>query len=139
MVVSEVLLALQGLSGDYLVVGGEKGENGLWGAVADRFHPSERQLLKRLCVVGAAYRTVSDFVEQTALGSSLHGGMYMRALGGGLARQLQGYRAVLIRLEKELRAGEFPPLLTYLTNAVDEVRQRAMQRTWDRALTCLPC
>ena len=115
----EVLLALQGLSGDFLIVGEGKKRGGVWAPVADSFHPSELVLLARLCAVGSAYRAVTDFVDRSC---SLKAGMYTRALGAALDKQLDRYRQLLVSLEEEMKVGAYPPSLTYISNVVTEVR-----------------
>ena len=117
----EVLLALQGLSGDFFVAGDGKQHGGVWSAVEDSFHPSERVIVQRLCRVGASYRTVCNFVGDAAA-SSQRVGMYMRALANAMDRQVERYRNVLVNLEEELQSGKYPPLLSYVSNVVAEVR-----------------
>lgn len=95
--IHELLLALNGCHGDVFAYNKDTGMI----EVVDELpfiHPSEVQLLNKICRLGTYYQQLHTFVEQQ---QTAENGLYVKALANGVDEILSAYRQTLLRIEEE--------------------------------------
>ena len=110
----ELLVSLYGIPGTIFKMnenGGFEVKNNL-----PFMHPSESELLNKICKLGSYYRKFQKFIEKYGVDmTSVHGvlrkdvgdvrqlhGQYVHAFCAGLASALKPYQAALVEIEKKV-------------------------------------
>ncbi|XP_065885565.1 gamma-tubulin complex component 4-like [Dysidea avara] len=113
--IHELLLACNGCDGDIFVL---KKDTGMI-EVADELpfvHPSEVQLMNKICCLGTYYHRLHTFVEQQ---QTAENGLYVKAVACGVDELLDAYRRTLLRIEEEAYSDPHMPL-THVREQLDE-------------------
>lgn len=115
----ELLFALQGYPGSIFI---EKDSTFLVSKGLSFLHPSEAEVLNKLCSLGCAVKYLKDFVAfYGGFGlTGVHGqervlqkGLYLQALCAGLKKILHGYTEELLSLEQDILRGPQTSLMHF--------------------------